>query len=194
MPKQKKTTKKDKNLAVIDRPQLSKAEAQSIRLPNAEEVSKDKYVFSMGYVAPSGELKIKKCTQKVWKEINSEELFKKFRYNFDIFTDENDVVQHINARAKAEFLPPGFDITDIKSELEDKEVKHLEIVKDATDTLRVMRSPSSCSRPTEDEILTGVQDLESISSGDYINGKYRVEEIREKSGATTYYIDSTFQE
>ena len=179
---------------VENRPNLKKMEAISIRLPGAQEIGDDKYKFTMGFVAPSGRLIHKECTRKVWREINSEELFRKFRYDFDIFIDEKDIVHHINARAKQEFLPPGFNIEDVEDDLKSKETRFLEITKDPSNVLRVMRAPSTCSRPTEDEVLDSIKSESSISSGDYIKGRYRVEEIRERDGHITYYVDVDFKE
>ena len=190
----KKENNEEKAIQVENRPQLKKHEAISIRLPGAEEVSEDVYKFNMSFVRPSGQLVHKECTRKIWREINSEELFRKFRYNFDVFTDENDVVHHINAKAKQEFLPPGFNMDDVETDLKEKETRYLELTKDPSGTLRVMRAPSSCSRPTEDEVLESIKDQSEISSGDYLKGRYRVEEIRERDGYLTYYVDVDFKE
>lgn len=182
--------------ATVDaRPKLKKHEAISIRLPGEEKIDENTWNFSMGYVDPSGQLHHKSCTRKIWQEINSEELFKKFRYDFEVFIDDGDVVQHINARLKKEFLPAGFTTDDVENEKSAlEEVRFLEVTKDPSDTLRVMRSPSSCTRPTEDEILESLSNNMDVSSGTYILGKYRVEEIRERDGVSTYYIDTNFQQ
>ena len=192
----KKKTKEIAEVAVEiqNRPNLKKIEAISIRLPGAEEIGDDEYKFNMGFVIPSGKLVHRECTRKVWREINSEELFRKFRYDFDIFEDENNVVHHINARAKQEFLPPGFNLEDVETDLKSKETRFLEITKDPSNTLRVMRAPTTCSRPTEDEVLDSIKSESNIVSGDYIKGRYRVEEIRERDGHTTYYVDVDYKE
>ena len=189
------TPEKEEAPKSISRPKLKKIPAISIRLPGATELDDDKWTFTCGFVEPSGKLLTKECTRKIWQEINSEKLFKKFRYEFDVFVDDKDVVTHINAKLKKEFLPPGFnteDLDDTQTEL--SEVKFLEVTKDPSDTLRVMRAPSNCSRPTEDEIVESLESNSALKSGDYISGRYRVEEIRERDGVTTFYIDTVFKQ
>ena len=191
-----KIEKENKKLTVDSRPKLKKNDAISIRLPGEDQdESDDSWSFNMSYVTPSGQLVHRSCTRKIWQEINEEALFKKFRYDFEVYEDENEVVHHINAKLKREFLPAGFSAEDIENESRSvDEVRFLEITKDASDTLRVMRAPSSCSRPTEDEIVDSLSKDDNVSSGTYILGKYRVDEIREREGVLTYYIDTNFKQ
>jgi len=191
-----KTKKEDKKLTINSRPKLKKNDAISIRLPGEDQDESDEsWSFNMSYVTPSGQLVHRTCTRKIWQEINEESLFKKFRYDFEVYEDENDVVHHINAKLKREFLPAGFSTEDMENESRSvDEVRFLEITKDASDTLRVMRAPSSCSRPTEDEIVDSLSKDDNVSSGTYILGKYRVEEIREREGVQTYYVDTNFKQ
>ena len=191
-----KTKQENKKLNVDSRPKLKKTEAISIRLPGeVQDESDESWTFNMSYVTPSGSLAHRTCTRKIWQEINTEALYKKFRYDFEIYEDENDVVHHINAKLKREFLPAGFSTDDVENESRNvDEVRFLEITKDASETLRVMRAPSSCTRPTEDEIIDSLSKDDNVSSGTYILGKYRVEEIREREGATTYYVDTNFKQ
>lgn len=189
---------KEQKAKVDTRPQLKKVDAISIRLPGESKDLNGDWSFQISYVEPSGKLVHKSCTRKIWQEVTTEQLFKKFRYNFEIFLDAEDVVQHINALVKREFLPAGFSESDFEENygtLEKvAETKFLEITKDPTDTLRVMRAPSSCSRPTEDEIVESLASDLNVKSGTYLLGKYRVEEIRERDNTITYYIDTTFKQ
>lgn len=189
---------KEQKAKVDTRPQLKKVDAISIRLPGESKDSNGDWSFRISYVEPSGKLVHKPCTRKIWQEVTTEQLFKKFRYNFEIFLDAEDVVQHINALVKREFLPAGFSESDFEENygtLEKvAETKFLEITKDPTDTLRVMRAPSSCSRPTEDEIVESLASDLNVKSGTYLLGKYRIEEIRERDNTITYYIDTTFKQ
>tara|TARA_B100002019_G_scaffold30746_1_gene24723 strand:+ start:2508 stop:3098 length:591 start_codon:yes stop_codon:yes gene_type:complete len=196
MSKAKKTT--DSVATVQKRPQLKKYDAISIRLPGETQDQDGNWSFQMSFVEPSGKLVHKSCTRKIWQEITTEKLFQKFRYNFEVFIDEDDKVQHINATVKKEFLPAGFTEEDYENEYKGSEkvaeTKFLEITKDPTDTLRVMRAPSSCSRPTEDEILESLSGDLNVNSGTYLLGKYRIEEIRERDNVITYYIDTEFKQ
>ena len=188
-------SKEEPAVKSVARPKLKKIPAISIRLPGATELDDNQWSFSCGFVEPSGKLITKECTRKIWQEINSEALFKKFRYEFDVFVDEKDIVTHINAKLKQEFLPPGFNAEDLDDSHSDlNEVKFLEVTKDPSDILRVMRAPSNCSRPTEDEVVESLESNSDIKSGDYIAGRYRVEEIRERDGVQTFYIDTNFKQ
>lgn len=192
------TKTKIKNADVVKRPQLKKLDAISIRLPGETETSEGQWYFTMSFVSPAGALMHKECTRKIWQEITTEQLYKKFRYNFEIFIDEDDKVQHINATVKKEFLPAGFTEEDYENEVNQNskiaETKFLEVTKDPTDILRVMRAPSSCTRPTEDEILESLSGDFNVKSGTYLLGKYRIEEIRERDNIVTYYIDTEFKQ
>jgi len=196
MTENKTEEKNEKAVAkAAPRPKLKRLSAISIRLPGAHEYDTDQWEFTCGFVEPSGKFVTKACTRKIWQEINSEKLFKKFRYEFDVFVDEQDVVTHINAKLKREFLPPGFTVEDLEPSSDDvKEVKFLEVTQDPSLVLRVMRAPSNCSRPTEDEVLASLESNSDLKSGDYISGRYRVEEIRERDGVKTFYIDTDFKQ
>lgn len=193
-----KTQTKSQKADIQKRPQLTKIDAISIRLPGETQDSEGVWSFNMDFVTPAGTLVHKKCTRKIWQEVTTEELFKKFRYNFEIFVDEQDTVQHINATVKKEFLPAGFTEEDYENISQENtkvaETKFLEITKDPADILRVMRAPSSCTRPTEDEILESLSGDLNVKSGTYLLGKYRIEEIRERDNIITYYIDTEFKQ
>ena len=194
-----KTKTQTKSKASVNkRPQLKKRDAISIRLPGEQEDSEGNWTFQMSYVEPSGKLIHRPCTRKIWQEITTEKLFKKFRYNFEIFEDEDGKVQHINATVKREFLPAGFTEEDYENEYSSSDkvadTKFLEITRDPTDTLRVMRAPSSCTRPTEDEITESLAGDLNVKSGTYLLGKYRIEEICERDNVLTYYIDTEFKQ
>jgi hypothetical protein len=177
------------------RAKYKKTTAISIRLP--EEIIEDgaKPKFFINYVLHTGELKTRPCTHKVWKDINIEELFKKFRYEFDIFEDAGTgVVQHLNSRLKSEHLPVGFNEADIVDSTVTHEAAHLEVTVSPDDELSVQRAPSSCTQATEEEVIDSLAADLSVKSGDYILGKYRVDEIREREGHKTIYVDTTFKE
>lgn len=197
MTQKTKRVKKPQNskAKVTKRAKYKKTTAISIRIP--EEVVEDgeQPKFFINYVLVSGQLVKRPCTHKVWKDINNEGLFKKFRYEFDIFEDsQKGIVQHLNSRLKSEHLPAGFNEQDVIDSAVTSEASNLEITVSPENELSVARAPSSCSKATEDEVIDSMSSDLNIKSGDYILGKYRVDEIREREGYKTIFVDVKFKE
>ena len=196
MEKTKKTKKpQSSKTKVTKRAKYKKSTAISIRIPDEIVEEGEEPQFFINYVISSGQLVKRPCTHKVWKDINNEGLFKKFRYEFDIFEDsEKGIVQHLNSRLKPEHLPAGFSEQDVVDSAVTSEASFLEITLSPEDELSVARAPSSCGKATEDEVIDSISNDLAVKSGDYILGKYRVEEIREREGFKTIFVDVKFRE
>ena len=200
MPRQKKTTTKSPKSQIakaVKRPKYKKVTAISIRLPESEVEEGETPKFFINYVLNSGKLVTKPCTHKIWKDVTAEELFRKFRYQFEIFEDsDSGEVQHIDAKLKKEHLPSGFSEDDLISVGDDdsvKEPRFVEVVINPDNEVSVKRAPTKCTKATEDEILESISNDTSIKSGDYLKGAYRVDEIREREGYKTLYVDAEFK-
>jgi len=188
-PSKGKSTTKSK-LSADKRPKYKKSHAISIRLPREEVEEGERPKFYVTYVQNSGKSIERACTHKVWKDINTEELFRKFRYEFEIFEDaETGEVQHINAKIKKEHLPAGFNIEDVADSDVTEEPAFVEVVISPDDTIKVARAPSDCRKSTEDEIVESLSENANVKSGDYLLGNYRIEEIREREGHKTIFVD-----
>ena len=57
--------------------------------------------------------------------------------------------------------------------------------------LKILRAPAEVSTSTENEILESLKKDAKAKSGDYLAGKFRVAEIRERDGYKTFFIDPT---
>ena len=193
-----KTTNKKKpqgsKATAQKRPSYKKQTAISIRLPEQDLSNQSKPKFFINYVLNSGEQVKRPCTHKVWKDINAEKLFQKFRYNFEVlYDDATGIVQHLTSSMKREHLPAGFseeDVVDADSNVSNP--TYLEVVVDPENTVKVARAPSDCGKGTEDEVLDSLASDTDVKSGDYLSGKYRVEEIREREGFKTIFVDVNF--
>tara|TARA_B100000579_G_scaffold437938_1_gene470094 strand:+ start:15927 stop:16520 length:594 start_codon:yes stop_codon:yes gene_type:complete len=191
----KEKPQSSKKAKVNKRAKYKKVTAISIRLPEEIIEEGESPKFFINYVLSSGQLVKKPCTHKVWKDINNEGLFKKFRYEFDVFEDsQKGIVQHLNARLKSEHLPAGFNEQDVIDSAVTTESAHLEVGVSPDNELSVNRAPSSCTKATEDEVLESISSDMNVKSGDYLLGKYRVEEIREREGHKTIFVDVKFRE
>lgn len=178
-------------LSTDKRPKYKKTHAISLRLPHEEVVEGEKPKFYITYVQNSGKAVVRPCTHKVWKDVNTEELFRKFRYEFEIFEDaQTGEVQHINAKIKKEHLPAGFNEADIADSDVTEEPRFVEVVISPDDKIKVARAPSDCRKSTEDEIIDSISENADVKSGDYLLGTYRIEEIREREGHKTIFVDT----
>lgn len=103
-------------------------------------------------------------------------------------------MQHLNSRLKPEHLPPGFNESDVLDSAVTHEAVHLEVTISPGDEIEVNRAPSDCTQATEDEVIDSLSSDINIKPGDYILGRYRIDEIREREGYKTIYIDTKFHE
>jgi hypothetical protein len=178
------------NVKVVKRPNFDKLVAQTMKPPHFEnsENPEEEASYYLNYVSPTGKWEVIACTKGVYKDVEVEKLYKNYRVQFHLLFDtEKKLVSHINVKTKREFLPAGFTEENIVGH--EKEVSALEISLSPDNVVKVLRAPTTTSTSTENEVLESIQKNADIKSGDYILGKYRVFEIRERDGFKTFHVD-----
>ena len=175
---------------IVKRPEFTKLVGETLRVPSFED---DDYTgqvrYYLHFVTPEGKAEKIECTKGVYQDVEKEQLYKNYRLQYHLLLDQTqELVTHINVKTKREFLPPGFSPSDIVGG--EKEAQFLEVSLTPESELQVLRSPTTVASTTENEVLTSLGKDSQVSSGDYIEGKYRVSEIRERDGYKTFFIDT----
>ena len=170
-------------------PSFSRIQAVTIQLAYLKQLDDDSLEYYLDYVTPAGKFKTERCSKSVYKDVNSEKLTSNFRVKFTFLKDSEDgLIKHIAIKTKPEFLPQGF--TEEDSDMPNYSAsENLELSVAPDSEVSVLKFPASASNTACNDVLASIQKDSNIKSGDYILGKYRISEIRERDGYKTVYID-----
>ena len=177
-------------IKVAERPAFKTLTASTMRPPRFEEGSDGETNYYLEYTTVDGKSHQVPCTKGVYQDTEKEQLYRNYRIQFQLLYNEDDgVVSHINLKSKQEFLPTGF--TEENIEGNNLDTKHVEVSLSPEKELKVLRAPSEVSSASEKEILESLEKDANAASGDYLAGKFRVVEIRERDGYKTFFVDPT---
>jgi hypothetical protein len=144
--------------------------------------------YSLVYVSPQGKQCIIRCTENVWRDVQQSQLSRKPRHDFVLLKDRaEEIVTQITMHLKRDF-----GIFDLATDTEagaSPASKYVEVVIDPEGTVSIKNRPADITHAVEDVILSSLRTDGAIRSGDYIDGSYRVDEVRERDGFRTAYVD-----
>jgi hypothetical protein len=185
-------SKQSNKVKVITRPVFETLVAATLRIPYFSDEDGDT-TYHLNYITTGGKAKAVACSKGVYKDVESEQLYKNYRVQFHLlFNEEEQLVTHINLKSKKEFLPAGFTEENIVGHT-NTDVQHVEVSLSPDSELKILRTPTSTASSTENDILKSLQEDTAVSSGDYLQGKYRVVEIRERDGFKTFFVDPSVE-
>ena len=179
---------KSNKVKIAQRPVFKRLVADTLRPPQFSE-GEGNTEYQLNFVSPEGKANTVQCSKGVYQDVEKEKLYKNYRVQFHLlFDEEQEMITHINLKTKTQFLPAGFTEDDIVGSKTD--VQHLEIGLSPDKNLNILRAPTTTASSTETEVLESLKIApEDVKSGDYLQGKYRVVEIRERDGHKTFFID-----
>jgi len=173
---------------IADRPAYKTLEASTLGPPKFQDGESGDTTYQLEYVTVDGKHNKVACTKGVYQDVEKEQLYRNYRVKFELLYDQDaELVSHINLKSKSEFLPMGFKQGDVVGS--EVDLEQVEISLSPKKELRILRAPSSVSSNTEGEMLESLKKDAGVSSGDYLAGKYRVVEIRERDGFKTFFVD-----
>jgi len=177
-------------IKVADRPAFKTLTASTLGPPRFTENEEGETDYYLEYVTSEGKIHQVQCTKGVYQDVEKEQLYRNYRVQFQLlFDEEKSIVSHINLKSKKEFLPAGFTEENIVGN--NLDIKHIEASLSPESELKILRAPAEVSTSTENEILESLKKDAKAKSGDYLAGKFRVAEIRERDGYKTFFIDPT---
>ena len=144
--------------------------------------------YSLVYVSPQGKQCIVKCTENVWRDVQQSQLSRKPRHDFVLLKDRaEEIVTQITMHLKRDF--GIFDLATDTEAGSSPASKYVEVVIDPEGTVSIRNRPADITNAVEDVILSSLRTNGDITSGDYIDGSYRIDEVRERDGFRTAYVD-----
>ena len=172
---------KKSKIKVTERPVFKTILASTLRPPAfIEDEESGEVSYALTYTTKNGKSETIPCTKGIYQDVEKEKLHSNYRTQFKLLVDEETgLISHINLESKKEFLPAGFNESNIEGNTLD--IKNIEISLSPDSELKVLRAPAEVAGSTESEILESLQKDADAKSGDYIAGNIELQKYEKET-------------
>jgi hypothetical protein len=166
-------------------PTFERIPAIGMKPPTHEEEDDGSVHYYLNYVTPQGKLARLECTENVWRDANQSKLNRKPRYDFVMYRDrKTSKVGQLSMHMKRDFQ-----VFDQIEDSDESNSRHIELVVDPEEIVSIRNRPADITQEVADVILSSLSRDPHVASGSYIEGAYRVDEVRERDGYRTIYVN-----